>query len=125
MFIEMLQCKIHGLTCTATDLHYQGSLTLAVDLIRQAGWLAGQKVQVVNVNTGGRFETYLIEGPAGSGVACLNGAAARLAAVGDILLVMSYVYLDRSEAEIFQPKIIRVDANNRPLLRVPELHPLS
>lgn len=125
MLIEMLQCKIHGLTCTQTDLRYPGSVTVAEDLIQLAGWLPGQKVQVVNVNTGGRFETYLIKGERGSGVVCLNGAAARLAAVGDILLLMSYVYLDANEASCFEPKIIRVDAQNRALWSVPELHPLA
>ena len=125
MMIEMLQCKVHGLTCTQTDLQYQGSLTLDADLIAMAGWLAGQKVQVVDVNNGARFETYLIQGPPGSAVCCVNGAAARLAAVGDILLVMSYVYLDHEEAQSFKPRIIRVDAKNHPLRSVPELHPLA
>jgi aspartate 1-decarboxylase len=122
MLIQMLQCKIHGLRCTETQLHYDGSLTLDRQLMEQAGWLSGQKVQVVNVNTGGRFETYLIEGRAGSGAACLNGAAARLAQVGDKLLVMAYVLLDQQEARQFQSQIIQVDDRNRPLDPAPVPH---
>ena len=123
--IEMLQCKVHGLTCTQTDLQYQGSLTLDPELISLAAWLPGQKVQVVNVNNGARFETYLIQGVSGSRVCCLNGAAARLAVVGDVLLVMSYIYMERDEAQTYQPRIIRVDAQNCPLRPVPEFHPLA
>ena len=125
MMIEMLQCKVHGLVCTQTDLHYQGSLTLDPDLIAMAGWLPGQKVQVVNVNNGARFETYLIKGQSGSRACCLNGAAARLGAVGDVLLVITYVYIDATEAKTFSPKIIRVDKSNTPLDNTAAKHPLA
>ena len=114
MLIEMLQCKVHGLTCTQTDLHYQGSITLDVALVQQAGWIPGQKVQVVNVNTGGRLETYLIEAPRHSGVACLNGPAARMATVGDILHVIAYLFIEKDAASKHVPKLVHVDKQNKP-----------
>ena len=111
----MLQSKISGLTCTQTELHYQGSLTLDAQLMALAGWLPGQKIQVLNVNSGERFETYLIEGPQNSGVACLNGPAARLAQVGDVLMVLSYIYMEPREASGFHPQLVYVDAQNHPI----------
>lgn len=125
MMIEMLQCKVHGLVVTHTELHYQGSLTLDPQLLAMAAWLPGQKVQVCNVNTGARFETYLIQGQPGSRVCGLNGAAARLGVVGDVLLVMSFAYCNADEAQHYLPRIIRVDHANLPLEPVAALHPLA
>ncbi len=115
MLIEMLYAKIHGLTCTHTELYYEGSLTLDRNLLDLAGLLPGQKVQVVNVNNGARFETYLIEAPRQSARVCLNGPAARMASVGDSLHVIAYAQLEQAQAAGHTPRVLRVDKQNRPL----------
>ena len=110
----MCKSKIHRGVLTGADLHYEGSLTLDRDLMDAADILAFEKVQVVNVNNGSRLETYVIEGERGSGTIQLNGAAARLGAVGDHVIVISYA--DYEEAELasgFDPKIVFVDDRNR------------
>jgi aspartate 1-decarboxylase len=114
MLRKMLKSKLHGLTVTETALHYQGSITLDRDLIAASDMLAGEMILVVNLNNGARFETYIIEAPAGSGVVCLNGPAARLAEVGDKIHVISYAYLDAAEAPFLSPIVVNVDAANRP-----------
>lgn len=109
----MLHGKIHRATVTAADLHYVGSLTLDRDLMDAADLLPGQQVDVVDVDNGQRFTTYAIEGERGSGVVCVNGAAARLVAPGDTVIVIAYAAMDDAEARTFTPHVVFVDAANR------------
>lgn len=113
MFLTMLKSKIHRATVTQADLNYVGSLTLDPVLMEAADILPHEKVQVLNVNTGARFETYAIEGKRGSGVCCLNGPAARMGQVGDIVIVLTYALMSRDEAKALRPKNVHVDAQNR------------
>jgi aspartate 1-decarboxylase len=111
---QMCKSKIHRATVTSADLHYNGSLTVDRDLMDAADLVAYEKVAVVNVNNGARFETYVIEGERGSGVMQLNGAAARLGAVGDLIIVISYAMYDDAEVrEGFAPAVVFVDERNR------------
>lgn len=110
----MLKSKLHGATVTQCNLHYAGSLTVDRNLMELADLLPDEKVQVVNVNTGARFETYIIEGQAGSGIIGLNGGAARLAVEGDKLLVIAYCLVDDHERARHQPKVILLDSDNQP-----------
>ncbi|HET7565562.1 MAG TPA: aspartate 1-decarboxylase [Gemmatimonadaceae bacterium] len=109
----MCKSKIHRATLTGADLHYEGSLTLDRDLMDAADILPYEQVSIVNINTGSRLETYVIEGRAGSGEVQLNGAAARLGAPGDRVIVISYAEYDESELEDFEPTIVFVDEKNR------------
>jgi len=109
----MLKSKIHRAVLTDADLNYMGSITIDRDLLEAADILPFEKVQVVNNNNGQRFETYAIEGEAGSGCVCLNGAAARLGQPGDILIILSYVQLDDQEARQHKPQVVFVDENNK------------
>ncbi len=111
----MAKSKIHGLRITATELNYAGSLTLDQDLMEVADLLPGERVQIVNLNNGSRIETYMIIGERGSGVACLNGPAARAAVVGDRVHVICYCLVSEQEAREWQMKVITVDDANRPL----------
>lgn len=111
MMRTMLKSKLHRLTVTGTDINYEGSITIDKNLIRSADILPGEKVQVVNINNGERFETYIIEG--GSGVVCLNGAAARLAIPGDRIIVIAYAAVDENEIKNLKPKVILVDERNK------------
>lgn len=113
MLLTMLKSKIHRATVTQADLNYVGSLTLDPDLMDAADILVHEKVQVLNVNTGARFETYAIEGKRGSGVCCLNGPAARQGQPGDIVIVLTYAEMNRDEAKAHRPKNVHVDAQNR------------
>ncbi len=113
MLIQVLRSKIHRVRVTETHLHYVGSLTLDPDLIEAANLVVGERVQVLNINTGSRIETYIIEGKRGSGQVCLNGPAARTAQVGDIIIVVAYAWMTPEEAKNFQPTIIFPDENNR------------
>lgn len=113
MMLNMLKSKIHRATVTEANLHYTGSLTLDRDLMEAANLLVHEKVLVVNINTGDRFETYIIEGPRGSGVVCLNGAAARLGQPGDLIIAMAFAQLDAKEAQTFQPTTVYVDGKNK------------
>jgi aspartate 1-decarboxylase len=108
----MLKSKIHRVVLTEAKLNYVGSITIDRDLLEAADILPNEQVQVVNNNNGARFETYAIEGSRGSGVVCLNGAAARLGHPGDILIILSYVQLDEDEVRTHQPKVVLVDAHN-------------
>ncbi len=101
------------MTITEANLQYQGSLTLDSDLMAAAGLLPYEQVHVVNINNGSRLETYVIEGPAGSGVVCLNGAAARLGAAGDLAIIIAYALIDEAELASFAPTFVFVDAHNR------------
>lgn len=108
--IEILQAKIHRAVVTDADLNYEGSITIPTDLIKLAGLCAYQKVLVVNINNGSRFETYVIETPKQKHI-CLNGACARLAAVGDRIIIMAFSFVE-SVPENYNPKIIVLDENN-------------
>ncbi len=113
MLLTMLKSKIHRATVTQADLNYVGSLTLDPDLLDAADILVHEKVQVLNVNTGARFETYAIEGKRGSGVCCLNGPAARQGQPGDIVIVLTYAQMEREAAKAYHPKNVHVDEKNR------------
>jgi len=113
MMLHMLKSKIHRATITEANLNYTGSLTLDPDLREAAGMLVHEQVQVLNINTGARFETYIIEGERGSGVICLNGAAARLGQPGDLVIILTYVMMSEEEAETHQPTLVYVDEKNR------------
>ncbi len=124
MLRTMLGGKIHRAVVTEADLNYVGSITVDLDLLDAAGILPHEKVAIVNNNNGQRFETYTIAGERGSGVVCLNGAAARLVQPGDIVIIMSYLQLDEAEAAAHQPKVVLVDAQNhiRDILRYEPPH---
>ena|ERR1700712_1179234 len=113
MLIEIMKSKVHRVTITEANLNYVGSLTLDEDLMDAANMIANEKVQVVNVNTGARLETYLISGKRGSGVCCLNGPAARSGAVGDIVIAITYAHMDFEEAKTFKPSVIFPKEGNR------------
>lgn len=115
MFIEMMLSKIHRATVTDANLNYVGSVTIDSELLKLSGMLPGQKVQIVNNNNGARFETYIIEGEANSGIICINGAAARLAEPGDIVILLTYGYLTLEEAKALKPAVLFVDENNKPV----------
>ncbi len=116
MLIEVLKSKIHRVTVTGANLNYIGSITIDEDLLDAAGMIENQKVQVLNLNNGERFETYIIKGQRGSGDICLNGAAARLVLPGDILLIMSYALMDPDEAKSYKPVVIFPDTKTNKLL---------
>lgn len=109
MQIEMMASKIHRVHVTEADLNYIGSITVDSALLKAAGILPGQKVSVVNNNNGERLETYVIEGKENSGIVCLNGAAARKAQVGDIIIIIAYASMTPEEALTFKPKVIFPD----------------
>ncbi|MBB2967459.1 aspartate 1-decarboxylase [Leifsonia aquatica] len=109
----MFTSKIHRATVTHADLHYVGSLTVDQDLLDAADLLPGQQVSVVDIANGNRFETYLIPGERGSGVIGVNGAAAHLAHVGDLVIVMAYGQMDDTEARSYVPRVVHVDERNR------------
>ena len=113
MLIEVLKSKIHRVTVTGADLNYIGSITVDEDLLDAAQILPGEKVQVVNNNNGERIETYVIKGKRGSGTICLNGAAARKAEVGDVVIIISYGYMTPEEAADFKAVSVFPDENNR------------
>lgn len=112
MLLTMMHGKIHRATVTQANLNYVGSITIDEDLLDAAGILPGEKVQIVNNNNGARLETYTIAGERKSGVICLNGAAARLAVEGDIVIIIAYALMDDKEARALQPKVVLVDENN-------------
>jgi len=109
----MFKSKIHRATVTQANLNYVGSITIDLDLLDAAGILVGEKVQIVNNNNGARLETYTIEGERGSGVVCLNGAAARLVQPGDKVIIIAYGQMDQEEAKTFEPNVVFVDDENR------------
>lgn len=113
MFLTMFKGKLHRATVTQADISYVGSVTIDGDLLKQSGILPGEKVQIVNLNNGERFETYTIEGEAGSGVICINGAAARLVQVGDKVIIIAYAMMDENEAKAFKPNVLILDEKNR------------
>lgn len=117
MHIEVLKSKIHRVSVTQADLNYVGSITIDEDLLDAANIIAGEKVAIVNNNNGARFETYVIKGRRGSGEICVNGAAARLVAVGDIVIIISYARLDFEEAKTFTPWVIFPDTTTNMLIK--------
>jgi aspartate 1-decarboxylase len=116
MLIEVLKSKIHRVTVTGANLNYIGSITIDEDLMDAANMIENEKVQVLNLNNGERFETYIIKGRRGSGDICLNGAAARLVLPGDILLIMAYALMDFNEARSFKPVVIFPDTKTNKLI---------
>lgn len=112
MFRTMLKSKVHRATVTQADLHYVGSVTVDRDLMDAADLLPGEQVAIVDINNGSRLETYVIEGPRGSGVIGINGAAARLVAPGDLVILISYQLVSDAEAREIAPKVVFVDADN-------------
>ncbi len=108
----MLKSKIHRAHVTETNINYEGSITIDQKLMEEADILPSEQVQVLNLNNGARFTSYAIEGKMNSGKICLNGAAARLAIKGDIIIILSYCYVDDDEAHNFMPKLVYVDASN-------------
>lgn len=113
MLLQMFKSKIHRVKVTEANLNYVGSITIDEDLMEAANLLEGEKVQIVNNNNGERIETYVIRGDRGSGIICLNGAAARRAEVGDVVIIISYAWLDAEEAKTFKPTAVFPDDNNR------------
>jgi aspartate 1-decarboxylase len=113
MTVEYLKSKIHRATITEANLEYEGSITIDKTLLEASGLHEYEKVQVLNLNTGTRLETYVIEGEADSGVICLNGAAARLGQKGDKVIIISYCSLSKDEARGHKPRVISVDNQNR------------
>lgn len=111
--IEVMKSKIHRVRVTQAELNYVGSITIDEDLMDAADILANEKVQIVNNNNGARLETYVIPGERGSGTICLNGAAARLVQVGDVVIIISYAWMDKEEARTYQPVLVFPDDNNK------------
>ena len=109
MWVETLKSKIHRATVTDANLNYEGSITIDEELIDAANMFVHEKVAVVNNNNGERFETYIIRGERGSGIICLNGAAARKVQQGDIIIIMSYAFLTLEEARQFQPTVVNLE----------------
>ena len=112
MQIEVLKSKIHRVTVTEADINYVGSITIDETLMEAANLIENEKVQVLDINNGERFETYVIKGAKDSGVICLNGPAARRVQVGDVVVIISYCSMDFEEAKKFKPTIIFPDKNN-------------
>lgn len=113
MNIKMLKGKIHRATVVQAELEYIGSITVDKDLLEASGILEYEKVQIVNINNGSRFETYTIAGEKGSGLICLNGAAARCVQVGDKIIIMAYCNMDEKEAKDHKPRVVFVDEKNK------------
>jgi aspartate 1-decarboxylase len=113
MQIQILKSKVHRALITEANLNYIGSLTLDEDLMDAANMIEHEKIQIVNVNNGERIETYLIKGKRGSGVACLNGPAARKGAEGDVIIIISYALMDFEEAKVHKPVVIFPKAGNK------------
>ena len=113
MTIEIVKSKIHRATITEANLNYIGSITLDLDLMEAANLIEFEKVHVVNINNGARFETYVIKGERGTGEICMNGAAARLVQVNDLVIIISYAHMDFEEAKSFKPIILFPNADNK------------
>ena len=117
MLIEVLKSKIHRVTVTESDLNYIGSITIDEELMDAANIIPNEKVFIVDNNNGSRFETYAIKGERGSGVICLNGAAARMVQKGDVVIIMSYATMDFEEAKNFKPSVVFPDTATNKLLK--------
>ena len=114
MQLTLLKGKIHRASVTQCDLHYEGSISVDSALMERAGILPHEQVDVLNINNGERFTTYAIPAPAGSGTIGVNGAAARLAQKGDLVIIVAYARMEEAEAKSFSPRVVPVDGNNRP-----------
>lgn len=114
MYRTMMKSKLHRATVTEANLNYVGSITIDEDLMELSDIWANEKVQIVNNHNGARFETYVIPGPRGSGVICLNGAAARLVQPGDQVIIISYAMMTDTEARAHKPKVVLMDEGNKP-----------
>jgi aspartate 1-decarboxylase len=112
MLFNMFKGKLHRATVTQADINYVGSITIDSALMEKSGILPGEKVQIVNLNNGERFETYTIKGEPDSGIICINGAAARLVQVGDKVIIIAYALMDENEAKTFQPNVLVLDEKN-------------
>ncbi|MBQ5395274.1 MAG: aspartate 1-decarboxylase [Alistipes sp.] len=117
MMIEVLKSKIHRVKVTQANLNYVGSITIDEDLMDAANMIEGEKVQVLDIDNGERLETYIIKGERGSGAICLNGAAARKVAVGDLVIIVSYALMDFEEAKSFKPSVIFPDSATNHLVK--------
>lgn len=117
MIVEVLKSKLHRVTVTEANLNYIGSITIDEDLMDAANLIEGEKVQIVNNNNGERLETYIIKGKRGSGSICLNGAAARKVQPGDIVIIISYAYMDFEEAKTFKPWVVFPDTKTNKLIK--------
>ena len=115
MLLTLLKGKIHRATVTQCDLNYEGSISVDAALLERSGILPHEQVDVLNINNGERFTTYAIAAAAGSGMIGINGAAARLAQKGDLVIIVAYARMEEAEAKSFSPRILLVDANNRAL----------
>lgn len=114
MLLTLLKGKIHRATVTQCDLNYEGSISVDSALLERSGILPHEQVDVLNINNGMRFTTYAIPAAAGSGVIGINGAAARLAQKGDLVIIVAYARMEEAEAKTFQPRVLLVDSNNKP-----------
>ena len=114
MLLTLLKGKIHRATVTQCDLNYEGSISVDAALLERSGILAHEQVDVLNINNGERFTTYAIPAAAGSGMIGINGAAARLAQKGDLVIIVAYARMEEAEAKAFQPRVLLVDSNNKP-----------
>ena len=114
MFRTLLKSKIHRVAVTQCELHYEGSCAIDEDLLDAANLCENEQVHIWNINNGERFTTYAIPAPAGSGMIGINGAAARLAQKGDLVIIVAYARMDETEAKTFQPRVLLVDSNNKP-----------
>lgn len=116
MNVEVVKSKLHNVSVTEANLHYVGSITIDQDLMDAANIIANEKVQIVNNNNGERLETYVIRGERGSGIICLNGAAARKAQVGDVIIIISYASMDFEEAKCFEPCFVFPETKTNKLI---------
>lgn len=115
MQLTLMKSKIHRATVTQCDLHYEGSISVDSALLERCGILPNEQVDVLNINNGERFTTYAITAPAGSGIIGVNGAAARLAQKGDLVIIVAYARMDEAQAKVFTPRVLLVDSANKPL----------
>ncbi|MCX7698401.1 MAG: aspartate 1-decarboxylase [Candidatus Goldbacteria bacterium] len=113
MLIEILKSKIHRAVITDKNINYEGSITIDSALLEKAGIYEGEKAYIYNINNGARFETYVIKGKKNSGVICLNGAAARLAEIGDIIIIVTYGLIDEKEVKNYKPRIVQIIGKNK------------
>lgn len=113
MLVTVLKCKLHRAAVTECDLHYEGSISIDRDLIEATGFIVNERVEIYNIDNGNRFATYVIEGASGSGVIGLNGAAARLACVGDKLIICAYAQMAEDEARKWQPTVVVAGEGNK------------
>jgi aspartate 1-decarboxylase len=123
LYINLLKSKIHRARVTEANLDYVGSITIDEDLMDASEIIKNEKVQIADINNGNRFETYVIPGKRRSGMICLNGATARLVLPDDLIIIMSYAFLNKEEAKEFEPKIVFVDNKNKVLeIKNEEVH---